>query len=74
MALSTAFVQDGVFVHIKKGQIIEHPVYIYNITDARQANVLAQPRTLVYVGENAQVKFVETSSTRSVYRKALPTG
>jgi Fe-S cluster assembly protein SufD len=62
-ALSTAFVQDGVFVHVKKGQIIEHPIYLYNITDARQANVLAQPRTLVYVGENAQVKFVETFNT-----------
>ncbi len=63
IALSTAFVQDGVFVHIKKGQIIEHPIYIYNITDAREANILAQPRTLVYVGENAQVKFVETFNT-----------
>jgi Fe-S cluster assembly protein SufD len=63
IAMSTAFVQDGVFVHIKKGQIIEHPIYIYNITDARQANILAQPRTLVYVGENAQVKFVETFNT-----------
>lgn len=63
IALSTAFVQDGVFVHIKKGQIIEHPIYMYNITDARQANILAQPRTLVYVGENAQVKFVETFNT-----------
>jgi Fe-S cluster assembly protein SufD len=62
-ALSTAFVQDGVFLHVKKGQIIEHPIYLYNITDARQANVLAQPRTLVYVGENAQVKFVETFNT-----------
>jgi Fe-S cluster assembly protein SufD len=62
-ALSTAFVQDGVFVHIKKGQIVEHPLYIYNITDAREANVLAQPRTLVYVSENAQVKFVETFNT-----------
>lgn len=63
IALSTAFVQDGVFVHVKKGQIIEHPIYIYNITDARQSNILAQPRTLVYVGENAQVKFVETFNT-----------
>jgi Fe-S cluster assembly protein SufD len=62
-ALSTAFVQDGLFVHVKKGQIIEHPIYLYNITDARQANILAQPRTLVYVGENAQVKFVETFNT-----------
>lgn len=62
-ALSTAFVQDGVFVHIKKGQLVEHPIYIYNITDARQASILAQPRMLVYVGEAAQVQFVETFTT-----------
>ena len=36
-ALNTAFVHDGVFVHVKRGQITEHPVYIYNITDARTA-------------------------------------
>ena len=62
-ALNTAFVAEGVFVHIKRGQIIEHPVYIYNITDARAANILSQPRTLVYVGENAQVKIAETYVT-----------
>lgn len=62
-ALNTAFVQDGVFIYIKKGQIVEHPVYIYNITDARSANIFAQPRSLVYVGEAAQVQFVETFVT-----------
>lgn len=62
-ALNTAFVKDGVFIHVQKGKTIDHPIYIYHITDARQANVLSQPRTLVYVAENAQVKFVETYST-----------
>jgi Fe-S cluster assembly protein SufD len=62
-ALNTAFLQEGVFVFIKAGKIIEHPVYIYNITDARTANVLSQPRMLIYVGENAQVRFIETYST-----------
>ena len=62
-ALSTAFVQDGVFIHVKKGQLVEHPIYIYNITDARQASILAQPRTLVYVSQAAQVQFVETFTT-----------
>ena len=38
-ALNTAFVEGGVFIHVKKGQIAEHPVYIYNITDARSGNV-----------------------------------
>jgi Fe-S cluster assembly protein SufD len=62
-ALSTAFVQDGVFIYVKKGLAVEHPLYIYNITDGRQTNILAQPRTLVYVCENAQVQFVETFAT-----------
>jgi Fe-S cluster assembly protein SufD len=62
-ALNTAFVKGGVFIYVRKGQIIEHPVYIYNITDARNGNVLAQPRSLVYVSENAQLQLVETYST-----------
>ena len=62
-ALNTAFVNNGVFVHVKKGQVVEHPVYIYNITDARTGNILAQPRSLVYISENAQVQLVETYST-----------
>jgi Fe-S cluster assembly protein SufD len=62
-ALNTAFVQDGVFIYIKKGLAVEHPVYIYNITDARSSNIFAQPRCLVYVGEAAQIQFVETFAT-----------
>src|SRR5258706_1558812 len=62
-ALNTTFVQGGIFIHVKKGQITEHPVYIYNITDARSGNILSQPRSLVYVSENAQIQIVETYST-----------
>ena len=62
-ALNTAFVAEGVFVYVKRGQIVEHPVYIYNITDARSANILSQPRSLVYVGENAQIEIAETYVT-----------
>lgn len=62
-ALNTAFLQEGVFVYIKRGKIVEHPVYIYNIADAKSNNVLSQPRSLVYVGENAQVQIAETYAT-----------
>lgn len=62
-ALNTAFLQEGAFLFIKKSKIVEHPVYIYNISDARSVNTLAQPRSLVYISENAQVKFVESYST-----------
>jgi len=62
-ALNTAFVQGGIFVHVKKGQVPEHPVYIYHISDAGTGNVFAQPRSLVHIAENAQVQMVETYST-----------
>ena len=62
-ALNTAFVKDGVFIFVKKGQVVEQPIYIYNITDSRSGNVLSQPRSLVYVSENAQVQIVETYAT-----------
>ena len=62
-ALNTAFVQGAVFIHVKKGKITEHPVYIYNITDARSANIFSQPRSLVHISENAQVQIVETYTT-----------
>src|SRR5215831_17005604 len=30
-ALNTAFLLGGVFINVKKGKTVEHPVYIYNI-------------------------------------------
>lgn len=62
-ALNTAFVHGAVFVHISKGQQIEHPLYIYHITDARSVNILSQPRSLMIVNEQAQVQVVESYST-----------
>ncbi|MEO5685612.1 MAG: Fe-S cluster assembly protein SufD [Chitinophagaceae bacterium] len=62
-ALNTALVHGGVFVHVKKGQVPEHPVYIYHIADAGSGNVFSQPRSLVHIAENAQVQIVETFST-----------
>jgi Fe-S cluster assembly protein SufD len=62
-ALNTAFVHGGIFVHVKKGQVPEHPVYIYHVSDADAQNVFSQPRSLIHIGENAQVQIVETFST-----------
>lgn len=62
-ALNTAFLQHGVFIAVPKGKIVVHPVYIYHITNAAAQNIFAQPRTLIHVGENAQVKFAETYKT-----------
>lgn len=62
-ALNTAFVQGGIFIGIKAGLVTEHPIYIYHVTDARSANILSQPRSLVHIGERAQVQLLETYAT-----------
>jgi Fe-S cluster assembly protein SufD len=62
-ALNTAFVHGAVFIHVAKGQPIEHPLYIYHVTDARSVNILSQPRSLMFVNEQAQVQVVENYST-----------
>jgi Fe-S cluster assembly protein SufD len=62
-ALNTAFMQGGLFIHVKKGYAVEHPVYIYNITDAIAGNIFCQPRSLMHVAENSQLQMVETYVT-----------
>ncbi|RZK47231.1 MAG: Fe-S cluster assembly protein SufD [Pedobacter sp.] len=62
-ALNTAFIDGAVFMQAQRGKYIKHPVYIYNITDARVAPVLSQPRSLIHVAEGAQVQLVETYIT-----------
>jgi Fe-S cluster assembly protein SufD len=62
-ALNTAFLQGGILVVVQPDKVVETPVYIYNITDARNQAVLSQPRSLLCVGRNAQVTFTETYHT-----------
>lgn len=60
-ALNTALVNGGVFIYVKKGKILQQPVYIYHISDTRSGNTFAQPRSLVHIDEGAQAQFIETS-------------
>ncbi len=62
-ALSTAFIHGAVFIHIKRGYTPEHPVYIYHVSDAREANTFSQPRSLIYLDENASMQVIETFIT-----------
>ncbi|WP_394772015.1 Fe-S cluster assembly protein SufD [Mucilaginibacter sp.] len=62
-ALNTSFIQEGVFIHVAKGQLLRQPLYLYHISDARQGPVLAQPRSLVIIGENTTMQLVETYHT-----------
>lgn len=62
-ALNTAGMSGGVFIHIANRTILEYPVYIYHIADTRISPVLAQPRSLCYIGACAEICITETYST-----------
>ncbi|MDF7816937.1 Fe-S cluster assembly protein SufD [Runella sp. MFBS21] len=62
-ALNTAFAHDGVVVNVPAGKVVEQPIILRFITDARAANAASQPRNLIVVGKNAEVKMAEAFRT-----------
>ncbi|WP_083631395.1 Fe-S cluster assembly protein SufD [Labilibacter marinus] len=57
VALNTAYAQDGFFIYIPKGVVIEKPIQIVNIMHS-QKDLMAFPRNLVVIEENAQAKIL----------------
>lgn len=62
-ALNTALSNDGVVVQVADNKIVEEPIIIRFISDARTVNVGSQPRNLIVVGKNSQVKIAEAYRT-----------
>lgn len=62
-ALNTAFAHDGVVVHVPDGKVVEEPIILRFITDSRSVNAASQPRNLIVVGKNAEVKMAESFRT-----------
>ncbi|WP_299457944.1 Fe-S cluster assembly protein SufD [uncultured Microscilla sp.] len=63
IALNTAFVQDGVFIHVPANKVVEEPTVLYFINDARNENVGVQPRSLIVIEKGAQATFVDKTDT-----------
>jgi len=62
-ALNTALANDGVVVQVADNKIVEEPIILRFISDVRLANVGSQPRNLIIVGKNSQVKIAEAYRT-----------
>ena len=58
-ALNTAFAGGGAFIHIKRGAYLDQPIYLYHISDTREGNILAQPRSLIYASEGSAAQLAE---------------
>ena len=58
-ALNTAFAQNGVFVYVPDNKVVEQPIILRFISDARTLNVASQPRNLIVVGKRSEVQIAE---------------
>ena len=65
IAVNTAFASEGAFIHIRKNKMVEKPIEIVYFTTDSHKDVMLQPRNLMIVDENAQVKIVERHQSLS---------
>jgi Fe-S cluster assembly protein SufD len=58
-ALNTAFAEDGVYIHIPRGTVVEQPIYVLYVSVPGKAPVIEHPRNLIVAEENSQLTIVE---------------
>jgi Fe-S cluster assembly protein SufD len=59
-ALNTAFIDDGAFVLIPKGAVIEKPIHLVYLSTARGEPTVSHPRTLIVAFPNSQATIIES--------------
>ena len=68
-ALSTAYTEDGAFIYIQAGKVVEEPIHLIFITTSAEEKILTQPRNLFVAEKNSQVTIIEhyVSNEESIY-------
>jgi Fe-S cluster assembly protein SufD len=59
VALNTAFIEDGAFLEIPKGMVLEKPIYLLYVSDASGLPTVSHPRNLIIAGRDSQATIVE---------------
>jgi Fe-S cluster assembly protein SufD len=58
-ALNTAFIEDGAYVYVPRGTVVEQPIYCLYVSVAAEKPFVEHPRNLIVVEENCQASIVE---------------
>ncbi|MFO7976471.1 MAG: Fe-S cluster assembly protein SufD [Candidatus Hydrogenedentota bacterium] len=59
-ALNSAFLVDGVVIHVPRGYAAESPVHVLYVTTGKQKNKAIHPRNLVVLEDTAALTLVES--------------
>ena len=62
VALNMAFLDDGAWIEVPTGTVIEQPIHLVFLarTDSADGPLMSHPRVLITVGTNSQASVVET--------------
>jgi len=58
-ALNSAFIEDGVYIEVPDGAVVEQPVYALFVTVPGPTPSMNHPRNLIVAGKNSQLTVVE---------------
>ncbi len=58
--LNLAFFQDGAFVLVPPGQVVERPIHLLFISTAKDPGATAHPRNLVFLGAGSRATVIES--------------
>jgi Fe-S cluster assembly protein SufD len=60
MVLNTAFAQNGIFINVPDGLLVDRPLHILNIVHADEAPTVISPQKIIVAGANSKVTVIET--------------
>lgn len=60
VALSTAFLSDGVFMYVPARTVVEKPIHLMMLSAGSEGEILSHPRNLIIAEESSQIAFIET--------------
>ena len=64
-ALNTAFLEDGVFIFIPDGCVVNEPIHIAHVSASANGGAFIHPRTVIALGKNSKAAIIETFSANT---------
>jgi len=59
VALNTAFIEDGAFLEVPKGVVLEKPIYLLYLSGTAGLPTVSYPRNLIILGRESQAEIIE---------------
>lgn len=70
VALNTAFLADGAYVHVARGAVAEQPIGLLYVTTEEESPTVTHPRNLIVAEDQSQVAVIEDYVSASPLKPA----